>query len=54
MKVVIEIPDATLEILEVEADRRGMSTEALIQTAVSEAALKLAFIHEQTDNKKDR
>ena len=52
MRVEIDIPDATLEIIEEEAKRRALDLEAVIQIALAEYALKLEYIHGQ--NEKDR
>ena len=52
MRVEIEIPDATMEVIEEEAKRRALDPEAVIQIALAEYALKLEYIHGQ--NKKDR
>ena len=52
MRVELEIPDTTMEIIEEEAQRRAIDSEAVIQIALAEYALKLEYIPGQ--NEKDR
>ena len=52
MRVELEIPDTTMEIIEEEAQRRAIDPESVIQIALAEYALKLEYIHGQKE--KDR
>ena len=49
MRVELEIPDTTLGIIEEEAKRRAIDTEAVIQIVLAEYALKLEYIHGQNE-----
>ena len=51
MRVELEIPDTTLEIIEEEAKRRAIDPESVIQIALAEYALKLEYIHGQNEKR---